>query len=77
MKPFNLEAAKAGKPICTREGKAVKFIAHIPTAREGYQVIIFNSEREIPYLTDEQGKFAIDKTEDYWDVFMEGEKKEG
>ena len=26
MKPFNLEAAKAGAPVCTRDGRAVRFL---------------------------------------------------
>lgn len=26
MKPFNLEEAKAGKPVCTRDGKDVKIL---------------------------------------------------
>lgn len=26
MKPFNLEEAKAGKPVCTRDGKPVRII---------------------------------------------------
>ena len=26
MKPFNLEEAKAGKPVCTRDGKHVKIL---------------------------------------------------
>lgn len=32
MKPFNLEAAKAGKPIVTRDGRVAKFVAHEPDA---------------------------------------------
>ena len=27
MKPFNLEEAKAGKPICTRDGRRVEIIS--------------------------------------------------
>lgn len=27
MKPFNLEEAKAGKPVCTRDGKRVEIIS--------------------------------------------------
>lgn len=30
MKPFDLEAAKRGEPIVTRDGRAAKFIAHVP-----------------------------------------------
>lgn len=31
-KPFDLDAAKAGKPIVTRDGRQVKFVAHVPDA---------------------------------------------
>ncbi len=27
MKPFNLEEAKVGKPVCTRDGKRVEIIS--------------------------------------------------
>lgn len=32
MRPFNLEEAKAGTPICDAGGRTVKFIAHVPEA---------------------------------------------
>ena len=32
MKPFDLEAAKAGAPLVTRDGRAAKFIAHVGEA---------------------------------------------
>lgn len=30
MKPFNLEKAKQGKPIQTRDGRKARFVAHVP-----------------------------------------------
>lgn len=39
MKPFDLEAAKNGAPICTRKGTPVKFIAHDPEMNENSRVI--------------------------------------
>lgn len=33
-RPFDLEAAKRGEPLVTREGKEAKFIAHVPDARK-------------------------------------------
>lgn len=32
MRKFDLEAAKRGEPIQTRDGRAVKFVAHVPNA---------------------------------------------
>lgn len=40
MKPFDLEAAKRGEPIITRDGRAAKFIAHVPEAAEGSRVLV-------------------------------------
>lgn len=40
MKPFNLQEAIAGKPIQTRDGCVLKFVAYVPEAREGYKVVI-------------------------------------
>lgn len=40
MKPFDLEAAKRGEPIQTREGTPVKFIAHVPEADQSRRVVV-------------------------------------
>lgn len=39
MKPFDLEAAKRGEPIVTRDGRKAKFIAHVPEANKDSQVV--------------------------------------
>lgn len=56
MNPFNLEAAKAGAPICTREGDPVKFIAHVPEATIRNRVIILIGKTV--YSAYEDGKFC-------------------
>lgn len=40
MKVFDLEAAKRGEPIRTRDGQPVKFIAHVPNADECNQIVV-------------------------------------
>lgn len=40
MKPFDLEAAKRGEPIQTRDGRPVKFISHVPECEGSYRVIV-------------------------------------
>ena len=40
MREFNLEAAKRGEPIQTRDGRPAKFIAHVPGATESQQVVV-------------------------------------
>lgn len=40
MKPFNLEAAKRGEPIQTRDGRPAKFIAHVPESLDEYSRVV-------------------------------------
>jgi hypothetical protein len=44
MKPFNLQEAIAGKPIQTRDGRVLKFVAHVPEAGEGYEVVVMKGD---------------------------------
>ena len=37
LKPFDLEAAKAGKPVCTRDGRKAR-------------IICFNAKRDAPII---------------------------
>jgi hypothetical protein len=39
MKPFDLEKAKAGAPLVTRDGRAAKFVAYLPECDRGHRVI--------------------------------------
>ena len=40
MKPFDLEAAKAGAPIVTRDGRPAKFIAHVAEAQPSQRLVV-------------------------------------
>lgn len=39
MKPFDLEAAKAGAPLVTRDGRPAKFIAHVAEAHTNQRLL--------------------------------------
>lgn len=39
--PFDLQAAKAGSPIVTRDGRTVRFLAHVPEAVSNVQVLAY------------------------------------
>ncbi|WVS23942.1 hypothetical protein QkW1_19 [Ralstonia phage QkW1] len=55
MKPFNLEAAKAGKPIvASGENYPAHFVAHIPEAEWRSRVVIRVGGSV--YVCDEQGR---------------------
>lgn len=69
MKPFNLEEAKAGKPVCTRDGRRVEILsfdnqcldypilARIFSNNTKYNDLVFNKER---YFFDENKEFRAD-----------------
>ena len=40
MKPFDLEAAKAGAPLVTRDGQPAKFIAHVAEAHPSQRLVV-------------------------------------
>lgn len=67
MKPFDLDAAKRGEPIVTRNGTPVKFIAHVPEAMEDERVIILNNE--LILLLYENGKYYRHDSS-LFDLFM-------
>lgn len=39
--PFSLEKALAGHPLVTRDGRRVKFVAHVPECDNGYRVLAY------------------------------------
>lgn len=74
MKPFNLEAAKAGDPIVTRYGTKAEFIAHIPHARIDSRVVALVGDMVKSY--HESGTYFIDPTEPVSDdLFMAPKKR--
>lgn len=56
MKPFDLEAAKAGAPIVTRDGRPAKFIAHVGEAQPSQRLVVLIDGGV--YTKFESGKYA-------------------
>lgn len=84
MKPFDLEAAKAGKPVCTRDGRKARIICFdrkFLFNGVSYPIIalIENTDKEeIIYGYNEEGKVIIEHDTPYKDdLMMLPEKKEG
>ena len=74
MKPFNLEQARQGKPVVTREGLEVKILI-FDLNHETYKIGGVFDNRELATWTNE-GEFK--KGDDtLLDLFMNSEKKEG
>ena len=64
MKPFNLEEAKQGKPICTRSGRRVRIICFDARNDQPIVALIEDADKryEIAYNYDLHGK---------WDEYKE------
>ncbi len=73
MKPFDLEAAKRGEPIVTRDGRPAKFIAHVPEANACYQVVALFSGLISTYAAS--GHVYSEKNPYDVDLFMAPRKR--
>lgn len=67
MKPFDLEAAKRGEPIVTRDGRKVKFVAYVPEADDREVVCLVDGEL---ILFEKCGSFLDKKIQDRMDLLM-------
>lgn len=77
LREFNLEAAKAGKPVCTRDGRKVRIICF---DKKGCKriVALVQADNELEVLFDyysDGREFHSDTTDN--DLMMLPEKKEG
>lgn len=77
-KPFDLEAAKAGKPVCTRDGRKVRIICFDAKCIKPIIALIQGSDNseQIEYYT-ENGVFSNGGTGKNRDLMILLEKKEG
>lgn len=78
MKPFDLEAAKAGKPVCTRDGRKARIICFDAKCIKPIVALIqgSNNLEQIEYYT-ENGVFSNGGTGKNRDLMILLEKKEG
>ena len=71
MRSFDLEAAKRGEPIQTREGTPVQFIAHVPEAATYKIVALINEDIE----TFKEDGTHCDGRKTGFDLFMALKKR--
>lgn len=78
LKPFDLEAAKAGKPVCTRDGRKARIICFDAKCIKPIVALIQGSDNseQIEYYT-ENGVFSNGGTGKNRDLMILLEKKEG
>ena len=76
MKPFDLEAAKAGKPVCTRDGRKVRIISFDTINKGNYPIIALLEDKgcEAIFYYNKDGKCNVGTERD---LMMLPEKKEG
>lgn len=79
LKSFNLEEAKAGKPVCTRDGRKARIICFDRKGNQPIIALIINEERGIESIGRyfENGHLLFEKAENKGDLMMLPEKKEG
>lgn len=80
MKPFDLEKAKAGAPVCTREGFKARIIC-FDANNNRFPIVALvkdsNSSNEYPVSLTKEGRFSDGEVDSSNDLLMEGIKKEG
>ena len=80
MKPFDIELAKAGHPVCTRDGKPARIICFdCKGPRDTVMIValIMESHGENVFRYKENGRFSADNVNHNNDLMMVPEKREG
>ena len=76
LRPFDLEAAKAGKPVCTRDGRKARIICFDAKYDKPIVALIYDCNKETVLQYLESGRFFVDQIDKY-DLMMLPQKKEG
>ena len=81
LKEFNLEAAKAGKPVCTRDGRKARIICFDAKRKDEKNIIALVPSKDYPGFEDlisypNNGNYYGGHEND-GDLMMLPEKKEG
>ena len=76
LKEFDLEAAKHGKPVCTRDGRKARIICFDAENDKPIVALIYDCNRETVFQYLKNGRYFVDEISDY-DLMMLLEKKEG
>ena len=81
MKPFNLEKAKAGKPVCTRDGRNVRILSFNlkSTSRPIVAAVQHEAGKEDEYITTYTvyGHHFCNRVNEDDDLMMKCERKQG
>lgn len=75
LKPFDLESVKAGKPVCTRDGKKVRIVCFDKVGAYPIIALVQEVGMETCHFYSQDGKCA--DCENEYDLMMLCEKKKG
>ena len=79
MKPFNLEEAKGGKPVCTRKGWRVEIISFENPSNNNYPIlakVFFGKDDYEEFTFTESGTFFVAGKESEADLMMTEDETE-
>ena len=77
MRKFDIELAKQGAPICTRDGKPARIICYDAyNAQPVIALVTLSDGVEYPYTYDKDGRYILGTTNEN-DLIMKPEKHEG
>ena len=79
MKPFDLEAAKRGEPVCTRDGRNVRILDYDLETEAGNRIVaaVMTDGYETAETYFLNGVMRSDGTKSCWDLMLKSIKKEG
>ena len=79
LKPFNLEAARSGKPVCTRDGRKARIICFDSNGGRPIVALVTecDDEEEMPYKYHCDGYYNCQSIPSDNDLMMLPERKEG
>ena len=76
LKPFDIQKAREGKPVCTRDGRKARIICFDVKAKKPIAALITNEDTEEVHFYYDNGR--SDQYQEYrYDLIMLPEKKEG
>ena len=79
LKPFDIQKAREGKPVCTRDGRKARIIAFDANGSKPIVALVTecDNEEEIPYKYHYDGSYNCQSIPSDNDLMMLPEKKEG
>lgn len=76
MKEFDLEKAKAGHPVCTRDGKEARILCFDRIGHYPIVALVKEAGDETIFSYNKKGRFSNDGRKCMCDLFMKAVKRE-